>query len=421
MELLFWTLAALMILAALAIVAIPLWRHGRPSDGDDAGGVSSEQADVTLYRRRREELDREREAGLLSAEEHRVALVELDRQLLADTEDADRTAPRAGQRPSTRWLPLAAAAVAIPLLAVPLYLEVGGGPGAADNAGAPPQPPDIQAMVSGREERLAENPDNGEGWLMLGRSYAAMGQPGKAVRALSRAREQLGDDPEVLVEYAGALAATREPMSFSGRPAELLERTLEQEPEHPRALWLAGMADIERGDYGRAADRWETLLGQLPPEGEDARVVRRNLERVRERLGQTPAASAPAADGDDGGDAATPAAALQVRVALAPELRDRAAPNATVFIFARAVNGPPMPLAVVKRRVSDLPTTVTLDDGDSMMPGRGISGHENVTVVARVSRSGDARARSGDLESGEHTVSVPGNRPLEITIDSVVP
>ncbi|WP_353252805.1 c-type cytochrome biogenesis protein CcmI [Salinisphaera sp. PC39] len=417
MEPLFWTLAALMILAALAIVAIPLWRHGQPSDADD--GVSSEQADVTLYRRRREELDREREAGLLSAEEHRVALVELDRQLLADTEDADATAPRSGRRPAARWLPMAAAAVAIPLIAVPLYLEVGGGPGAADNAGSPQQPPDIQAMVSRLEDRLAENPDNGEGWLMLGRSYAAMGQPGKAVRALSRAREQLGDDPEVLVEYAGALAATREPMSFSGRPAELLERALDQDPGNPRALWLAGMANIERGDYGTAIDRWERLLGQLPPEGEDADVVRRNLERARERLGVAPAA-AQASTAPATAEAETPAASLRVRVALAPELRERAAPDDTVFIFARAVNGPPMPLAVVKRRVRDLPATVTLDDDDSMMPGRGISGHEKVTVVARVSRSGDARASAGDFESAEHTASLDSDGPLDVTIDSVV-
>lgn len=412
MSVLFWALAGLMIVVAVAFIALPLWRRGR-GDGD----LSTERVDVALYHQRRAELDQELDAGLLTRQAHERALAELDRQLLLETEDTG-TAGSGPRRFAARWWPAAVTAVTVPLVAVALYLEVGGGGAALDGEGRTGAP-DIEVMVQRLEDRLEDQPDDGEGWLMLGRSYAVMGRPEEAVRALSRAQRLLGDTPDVLVTYAQALAATREQQSFRGRPAELVDRALEQAPNHPQALWLSGVAAVEGGDYETAADRWKRLLTQLPPDGEDTRVVRRNLEAVRERMGGAESqAAGPRSAMNEPAPSAD--AALRVDVTLAPGLRERADPGDTVFVFARAVNGPPMPLAVVKRRVRDLPATVTLDDSASMMEGRGISGHDRVTVIARISKSGDAAARPGDLESGARTVPVAGDEAVPVTIDTVV-
>jgi cytochrome c-type biogenesis protein CcmH len=411
MSALFWVLAGSMVIAAVAFIVLPLWRGARP-----AGAATSAQVDVALYRQRRVELDRERETGLLTKREHGLALAELDRQLLADTEDAGETAVKTDGRSPARW-PAAVAAVLVPALAVGLYLEIGGG-GEALHTGARQQagPQSIEAMVRRLETRLRDNPDNGEGWLMLGRSYAVMGRPQEAVEALGMARRLLDDDPEVLVEYAQALAAVRGGESLAGRPAELVDLALEKAPNHPRALWLSGLAAAERGDYRIAAARWQRLLAQQAPNSESARLLQQSLEAVRARLEDDDAGAVTTASTAE----APAAASVRVHVSLAPELRDRVDADDTVFIFARAPGGPPMPLAVVRRRVGDLPATVTLDDGDALMPGPAISARETVAVVARVSRSGDATARPGDLEAQAHTAAVTGGDTVSLVIDSIV-
>lgn len=405
MSALFWILTAVMAAAAAGFIAWPLWRGARP-----AGAATAAQVDVALYRRRRVELDREREAGLLGGDEYRSALAELDRQLLAETGGAEENTD--GRSPARRSAVLAA--VLVPVLAAGFYLQVGGG-GDALRAGAQPPagPQSLEAMVARLETRLRESPDDGEGWLLLGRSYAVLGRPQEAVEALGMARRLLDDAPEALVEYAEALAAVHGE-SFAGRPAELVERALEKAPDHPRALWLSGLAAAQRGDYGTAAARWERLLAQQPPGSESARLLRQSLDALASRPGAGQAAAAadtkePAAD-----------ASVRVRVSLAPALRGGVNPDDTVFVFARVPEGPPMPLAVVRRRAGDLPATVTLDDGDSPMPGPAISSRETVAVTARVSRSGDAAARPGDLEAAARTVAVGGGETVSLIIDSVV-
>lgn len=409
--LVFWAVAAVMTLAAIALVSWPLLRRSaeRPT-------LSADEVDVALYHRRQAELHADYRDGLLDEADLASAHEELDRQLLLDTAPPDLNKGRslAGTGLREYW-PVIVAIPTIPLIAISLYLAIGVNHSAIEGSG---ETRDIQAMVEKLRSRLDETPDDGEGWLMLGRTYTTLGDNRKAVAALSRAYQLRAGDPAVLVAYAQALARGRNQESFVGRPAELLEQALQAAPQHPQALWFAGVAAAQQSDFTDAARHWRTLLAQVPPESEDARVIRRNLREVEQRT--QGASGEPIADSRNT-NKATGSASIEVSVHLSDTLRGRITGREPVFVFARAVDGPPMPLAVIRRSADQLPFTVTLDDGDSMVPDRGLSGHEQVMLIARVARSGNAAAASGDLTSGGQLVSPADQQPVSITIDSVVP
>lgn len=411
MNLVFWIGVVAMIVFAVAVIVLPLMR------GAQHGGQSHDRVDVALYRERQEELEREHEAGLVTDAEYQRLQAELDQQLLADTGGGTTDAEDAGSRRSVIW-PAGVVALLVPVVAIGLYTVVGT-PKAV--FGSPGTGPDhVRAMVQRLAERLEEHPNNGRGWLMLGRSYTVMGRPQKAIHALSRARRLLGDTPAVLLAYARALAATRARPSLLGRPAKLIEKALAKAPHNARALWLGGLVAIERGHYAVAKKRWQTLLAQQGPNSPLAQRIRKGLAAIGALDKEDMPAVAAAAGSDSANASSVGAEAIKVHVSLADSVRDRAQPDDTVYIYARAVDGPPMPLAVVKRQVRDLPLTVTLDDADAMMPGRKLSGQAKVEILARVSQSGGAVARAGDLQAQAETVVVGEQERVSLTIDTVV-
>lgn len=410
---LFWMGAAAMIIVAVAVIVVPLWRGTAR-----AGERSHEQVDVALYRERRDELKREWQAGLLTDAEYQQVQSELDQQLLVDTQDGVAAPVALERRSAARW-PVAAVLVLVPIVAIGLYTALGGF-NALPSSQPASGPHDMQAMVQSLEDRLAQQPNDGRGWLMLGRSYTVLDRPQDAVHALSRARRLLGDTPTVLIAYARALAATRNRPSLLGRPAKLIEQAIEQAPNNPAALWLSGLAAIERGDYATAERRWQRLLSQQDADSPIADRVRQGLATIRTLDSQGAAPGRRAAAIDDAGTAPAATGAIAVSVRLADALKGRAQPGDTVYVFARAIGGPPMPLAVVRRQVADLPLTVTLDDGDAMMPGRTISGQKTVEIVARVSKSGRPTAQPGDLQAAAQAVAVGQQTAVSLTINSVV-
>lgn len=413
---LFWILASTMLVIALGLVITPLWRNTRADKQ-----ASSEAVNVRLYHQRRSELQRDFETDLLSEQAYQQALTELERQLLLDTapspqdKDTDEMQENPGKRRHTRYWPIAIVAVAMPLVAISLYLEIGSNKSTQETTGQQP-PASVEAMVAGLEARLQSTPEDGLGWLMLGRSYSVLGRPDKAVSALSQARRILGDTPPVLLEYAQALASRREPPSFSGRPAKLIQQALAQAPDDPQALWLSGVAAAERGSYSAAEQHWQKLLALQPPNSEDARIIQQNLDAIRKEIGGNTADI----ENTKTGTQEAAAASLVVTVKLAPKLVSRVQPQDTVFIFARATGGSPMPLAVVRHQVSELPLTITLDKSNSMTPSRSIADQKQVEVVARVSKSGDVRATAGDLQTAPQTVAVNGKTQVSLVIDTIV-
>jgi cytochrome c-type biogenesis protein CcmH len=192
---------------------------------------------------------------------------------------------------------------------------------------------------------------------------------------------------------------------------------LETDPDNVKALWLAGHWKNQQGSYADAVRYWQQAAQLLPPEGKDAEVIAQQISQVRAKLAPGEVVEAPAPRQQP----AAAGKAITVNVTLDPQVAAGAAAGDTVFIFARALSGPRMPLAIVRKQVSDLPLTVTLDDSTAMAPAMKLSNFEEVTVGARVSKSGTAMPQSGDLQGLVEPV-VPGSGPaIELSIDSRVP
>jgi cytochrome c-type biogenesis protein CcmH len=413
-----FALGALALVAAtLAFLLWPLVRAPRASGAADPAATNA-----AVLRDSLAELERDHGAGTIGGSDYEQAKLELKRRLLEDTAVAERApSPAALRRP----LAAVATAIALPVTAVGLYLVLGA-PVALDPEQTQPQlgRVDIEAMVEKLAQRLQNRPDDAEGWAMLGRSYRVLGRNVEAAQAYAKAEKVVAADPRLLVDYAESLALAHGG-SLQGKPAELVARALELDPGNPLALMLSGAVAFQREDYAGAIGQWEKVQALLAPGSEEARAVGDSIAKARELAAPKPpsqgAAKAPAQAAKPRGDAAAgPAARVAGTVSLAPSLAATAAPDDTVFIFARAVGGPPAPLAVLRRQVKDLPAKFALDDSMAMAPNLKLSGFPEVIVGARVSRSGDAIPRSGDLQGLSKPVKV-GASGVVVVIDTAVP
>ncbi|HEB81094.1 MAG TPA: c-type cytochrome biogenesis protein CcmI [Chromatiales bacterium] len=414
---LFWAILALMVLAALAFVVPPLLGRGSVV-GPQRAGVHR-----VLFRKRLAELETDLADGALSSGQFDQARADLERDALEALESADADAARPARRPRARWATALVVAVAIPVLAGLLYRHYGGWAllspqtrarlAAEAVAQGDTDPALIRDMVAGLAARMRRRPNDLQGWIRLGRSYRTLKEFEQAAQAYAHAyRLAKGKDAAVIADYAEALALSRD-NRLAGRPAQLVREALAVDPRQPKALWLAGWAAYQGGDYQGAAAPWKRLAAQAPRGSDVARILNREVARA-EAMARG-AAPAPVATTPGAGKGVT------VQVSLAPRFAARTRPDETVFIFARAARGPPTPLAVVRRRVRDLPVTVTLDDSQSMMPGRTISKQREVVIGARISRSGNPLPAKGDLQGLSAPVASGGKGLVRLTIDQVVP
>ncbi len=405
----FWILAAAMISLALAFVLVPLLKRRA------SGTLDTEAAELAVYRKRLSELKDDLTRGILTEAQFEDARQELEAALAVELTLPPRAL--AGTHAGLRWTMAAAVAVAVPVLAFALYEFLGARQEVASYLAAREEAQQkaetLRQSLERLEARLATRPDDGKGWWLMGRFYLALGEYAKAVGALSRAQTLLPEDPELLLDYAQALAGTQGDQA-QGAPARLIERALALAPEHPRGLWLGAVAALQRGARAEARAYLERLLSLVEPGSEAAELVRAHLAELQEIDN--------ASTSED--TAITSPARIEVRVSLDPKLAVNALPTDPVFIFARAVQGPPMPLAVVRKQVKDLPLTVVLDDSQAMMPERRLSRSAEVVVGARISRSGDPRPQSGDLEGsaqGPIALATARKDPVNIIINQVVP
>lgn len=407
----FLVVAAAMLAVAVAWVLVPLLARRTHASPDP------EATNLTVLRDQLAELAADLARGTLTQERYEQAKLELERRVL-DEVKPDQPAGTASPPAASAWTAAILGAV-IPIAAIALYVAVGtpgallaGAPGAS-GAQHEVTPDQLEAMVAKLAAHVEKNPDDAQGWTLLARSYYVMGRYPEAVRAYARAAALVPRDADLLADYADALAVTQG-RSLQGKPLELVQRALEVDPEHWKALALAGTAAFDRKDYGRAIAYWERLKRVVPGDSEIGRSVDASIAEARELAGAKPAAGAP--------KAAAAAASTKVtgQVRLAPALAAKAAPTDTVFIFARAATGPPMPLAVLRKQVKDLPLDFTLDDSMAMAPTLRLSGFAEVIVGARVSRSGTATPQSGDLQGLSQPVKV-GATGLAIVIDTAVP
>jgi cytochrome c-type biogenesis protein CcmH len=428
----FWLSAASMSLIALLFAILPLLRNRTDTS------VSRQLLNTALIKEQLNELQADLEAGKLEPDAYQAARHDLERELLNDTDTATGTEAEPQAQRSGRWA-IGVFGPLIPALAVFLYLQLGAAP-LLERSTRPPvaqkpaQEPahSLQDMVQKLAARLEEDPDNAEGWVMLGRSYAALDRYQEAENAYAQARRIAGDHPQLLVDSADIMVMANGGR-FTSEAAELLERALHVQPENAKGLWLMGHYEYQDEDFQSAVDYWQRAAAQLPPDSEDTRAIRQQIEQAESRLlaaggSLAPAAetrTAPATDASaetrtaPAADAA--ATAVEVSVRLDPALSAQAAAQDTVFIFARAAQGPRMPLAIVRKRVAELPVTVTLDDSLAMSPAMVLSNFDAVTIGARVSKSGNATPQSGDLQGSVTPVQVQAGASVEVVINEVMP
>ncbi|WP_212629635.1 c-type cytochrome biogenesis protein CcmI [Pseudomonas sp. KB-10] len=368
----FWLPAGLLLLTALAFLLIPVLRIRKLQAEEDRTALN-----VTLYQERLQELEAQRQAGVLDDAQMQAGRAEAARELLDDTEGVQRRSGVLGGK-----IPLVSALL-VPVLGVALYLHWG----ALDQVEqtrqlATMQPQSIEEMTARLEQTVKQQPDSAEGWYFLGRTYMAQERAGDAAKAFERAVEIAGRAPELLGQWAQALYFA-EGKQWNEQLQGLTDEALKADPEEVTSLGLLGIAAYESQRYADAVRYWERLVAVLPEQDPSRTAIAGGVERARQQMGE----------GEQPSAAAEPSAkvhALEVSVSLSPEVQQKVQPDDAVFVFARALSGPPMPLAAKRLKVSDLPVQISLSDVDAMMPELKMSQFDQVQLVARVSRAGNA-------------------------------
>ena len=288
-----------------------------------------------------------------------------------------------------------------------LLYRIVGTPQALDPANLA-MPETLGDAIAQLEAELQRNPAQAEGWRLMGQALQRDNQPAKARDAYAKATELAPDDADIATEAAQARALADDKRLFDAQAVALLQRALQLKPDHQRARWFLGIAQRQAGDNAAAAATWEPLLAQV--DAATGASLRKEIDSARAAANMQPLPPpAPASAGAD---------ALQVQVALDPQFaaRVRLRGDASVFVIARAPDGPPMPVAVEKRSVSELPLTVVLDDGDSPMPTSKLSQLREVELIARLSESGEGNRQEGDIESKPVRVTLPAKGPVVLTL-----
>jgi len=409
----FWLLVGLLMIIALAILLPPLWRQRTVVAAD------MDTRNIAIAKTRLVELKEQLQSGALTQVQYDEQRTELELALADDLDIATANAvPAQG-----RWLAYVLA-ILLPLSALALYAGLGTYQAitptpemlGTDQA-ATPNIEDINKMVAKLDERMKTNPTDAEGWTMLGKSYKYLQQFPKAADAFAKAYALLGEQPEIMLLYADALAfANNEQMG--GKPAELVFKVLALEPDNITALWYGGMAKAQAGEAAEGVKLWRKLLTLLPPDSQAQQEVKTLLSKLE----ATGAAAAPAGTVSETSPNSTQTTGveLQVQVSLTPELKVAVAPTDTVFIYAQALSGPKMPLAIVRKQVSDLPLTITLTDALAMMPNMKLSNFAEVKLLARVSKSGNAMSQPGDLLGTVESAATTDKTIHSIIINSQV-
>jgi len=411
----FLIFAALMLIAALAFVLVPLLRT---RVGDDAQNEA---------RRRRKALEAAHADGILTDAEYAAKCAAL-------AQAAPASVPA---RTRTGFAVALAVALLLPAGAILLYWQLGA-PRALDPANLVARSgegADIEAAIAQLAEKMKQDPDNAEGWALLGRAYKSTRRFADARDALKRAHDLLPDDADLMVEYAETLVLSSSDHRIQGDALTLIDKAIQTNPQNQKGLWLAGIADSQAGKYAEAVKKWNTLLPLLPPGSNVADSVQEQIAQAEALRDGKPlpapstqpppetskAAAAAEAGANEAQAAATSGPRILVTVALDPRLKDKVAPGDTLFVFAKAASGPAMPLAIAKLSAAQLPASVTLTDAMSMMPNMNLSAFAQIVIGARISKSGQAIAQSGDLQALSAPLPNSRSEPVELTIDQAVP
>lgn len=396
---LFWIVTAVMLVIAMVMVAPALLRPviRNTSTGD------SENTEIA--RERLEQIRQSHTHGELSDSEFAQGVSEVE-AILAEELATQEKSELLGN-PFAK-VALIAIALFLPALTFSLYSIIGA-PDAIDaekstvqqqppagHQSAQGETPSLPDLVDNLAKRLEEEPDNANGWFMLGRSQMTLGRYEDATASFRRVDELSPDTAPVLLALANA-AAMAQGGKIGGEPEELVLRALELEPNDAIGLWLAGNAREEAGDDQAAIEYWQRAIPLLNDSPADQQELTTRMQMLASKAGIEVKQAPPA----------PVSKSLTVKVSLDAALAEQLTGNETLFVFARAVSGSPMPLAASRHSVNEFPVEVELTDAMAMMPAMKLSGFDEVKVSAKISASGSATPGETDLVS-DVVIAKPG-------------
>ena len=426
----FWAVVAVLIVIALAFLLPPLLKNRNSSSV-----VARKDLTATVYQDQFNELENDLKNGTISQEQFDSAKIDLEKNLLEDIGKAEKLDAQEKSKSFSASGRIAAGVISIcvPILTLLLYSHWGAGVEGIAPETIPEseqiakqqhnQKETIQKMLGQLEEKLKENPDDGEGWFMLARSYQFLKRYDDSVKAFERSLPLGGSQSaDVLSSYADAIAMAAG-RQLTPKAIQVLEQAIQLEPDHIKSLWLLGTAAYQNKDYPEALKYWEKLYAVLPHGSEDQQQIATNIGEIRSLMGMPPMPEQSAMPTSNQQQLAAndiSNARIQGRVSLAGVVAGKASPEDTVFVFARAVSGPRMPLAIIRKKVKDIPFEFTLDDSLAMNPSMRLSSVSDVIVGARVSKTGNAMPQVGDLEGMSNSLSVSANEVVNLVIDRVI-
>ncbi len=371
----FWIIVISLMLLALVILVPALMTKQAVVDDEH------QQRNIKIARQRLAELKQQLQDGQLTQEQFDEQYTELQLMLNDDLQAVSEVKPAGKQG---RWI-IPMLAILLPTVSLLIYLILGDTHAqqkAELQANELKAAENISQMVSKLEQRLTQSPDDSEGWKMLGRSFSYLQQYQKAANAYAQLYRLQPDDIETMLQYANNLAMARNGR-VAGEPAALLDKVLQREPNNPNALWLMGMGKAEEGRFADAKQYWQKLLSLLPADSESLPQVRQMLAALDAEQAKQQSVSTPVD--------------INIQVDIDPKLKTNLPSNTTVFIYAQAVNGPKMPLAIVRKQLNELPVKVILNDSVAMQGASKLGDHQQLRILARASQSGQAMSQPGDL------------------------
>lgn len=441
----FWVISGIFIVTALLFI-IPTLLRNREAQLEN---VEHDAVNITVYRDQIAELDNDLENDILTQEQYNKSKQELQQRMLQDVSEREKMVFKKNKKIHNIAISTFIT-LTLPLAAVFLYMVIGDTRGLLPQAqlanatqmnrgsgsDSPAGHDNFSSVLENLIARLEKNPEDIEGWIMLGRTYAIMERYAEASNTYAKLVELVPDNPQILSDYADVLAMKNQG-NLTGKPAELIYEALRIDPQYPKALALAGTIEFEQEKFEQAAAHWEKLLEVIPVDSQLAKSVKTSIAEAKllssGGKGITAEQQTKATDSQQEANTlskketsdsptATETVLLSVsgQVTISKELAPRASPNDTLFIYARAKTGPKMPLAILRLKASDLPATFTLTDDMAMTPTMKMSSFPEVVIEARISKSGQAVPASGDLQGFSDPVKI-GNNTITVVINKQIP
>jgi len=443
----FWVISGIFIVIALLFI-IPTLLRNRDTQLEY---IEHDAVNITVYRDQIAELDNDLENDILTQEQYNKSKQELQQRMLQDVSQREKMIIKKNKKVQNIAISTFIA-LTLPLAAVFLYMVIGDTRGLLPQAqlanatqmnrgsgsDSPAGHDNFSSVLENLIARLEKNPEDIEGWVMLGRTYAIMERYIDASNTYAKLVELVPNNPQILSDYADVLAMKNQG-SLTGKPTELIYEALRIDPQYPKALALAGTIEFEQEKYEQAAAHWEKLLEVIPADSQLAKSVKASIDEAKLlasggkglTVGQQAKATTTTSQQETNiqpekvtsdSTAATEPVLLSVsgQVTISKELASKASPNDTLFIYARAKAGPKMPLAILRLKASDLPATFTLTDDMAMTPTMKMSSFPEVVIEARISKSGQAVPASGDLQGFSDPVKI-GNNAIAVVINKQIP